>query len=816
MPARTALPTPPAPDSPAETASRLGHNLLAWVTGPGLGLWVPLVTVTVAGLVLRLLAHRRWWRQQTNGARWLTVRSPAVVDSAGGVALWRNLTGLLAPAWRRWLFGQPHIGMEFRSTIDGLRIGFWVPRSVPPGLVEHAISAAWPGAKVATQPAGQSSDPVASVARGGWMGLVAPDWYPLSVDHPTDPLRPLLTMGGHLWRGETSVVRVIACPVTGRRLRRFRTAAYQLRHGHQNSAVPGTGVLGDLVDVVLPGPPSRTHHRDRGWGVFDPFAFEEIRVIRGKATHPQWATQIRYQVTTTRPSTPQTRERVRGLADELAATFAVFTGRNALRRHRTRHPITGWSMRRGFLLSVPELAAIAHLPFDENTPVLDWAGARSVAPRPEVPTWGKVLGEADTGASRPVAIPVPDARHHVHVLGATGTGKSTLLAHLILGEITARRGVLVIDPKGDLVTDIRARIPDRDWDRVVVFDPDDSGTRPGLNVLSGPDSHSTVDNLVGIFRRIYTDYWGPRTDDIFRSACLTLTHSPGASLADVPRLLTDPAYRTRLISSVTDPVLAGFWDWYTSLSEPARAHAIAPLMNKLRSLLLREFVRDTLCATGPGINLGRELDQGGICLVRVPKGVLGADTTQLFGSLVLAKAWEHATHRARTTEHTRPDSTVVLDECHNFLMLPHGIDDMLAEARAYRLSLVLAHQDLAQLPPSLRDGVNTNARNKVYFVLSPSDAHDLRRHVAPALSEDDLTRLDAFHATARLVVNHAPVPAFTFTTRPLPPPVRAHRKRTRRSDRPAPEATRAQRPVPAPARPAGVDPHLPTDSGRTM
>lgn len=112
--------------------------------------------------------------------------------------------------------------------------------------------------------------------------------------------------------------------------------------------------------------------------------------------------------------------------------------------------------------------------------------------------------------------------------------------------------------------------------------------------------------------------------------------------------------------------------------------------------------------------------------------------------------------------------------------------------------------------------MNTNARNKVYFALSPTDAHDLRRHVAPTLTEDDLTRLDAFHATARVIVGHAPVPAFTLTTRPLPPSVRGHRKRARRRDRAAPEATRAPRPVPVPARPSGIDPHLPTNPGRNL
>ena len=113
----------------------------------------------------------------------------------------------------------------------------------------------------------------------------------------------------------------------------------------------------------------------------------------------------------------------------------------------------------------------------------------------------------------------------------------------------------------------------------------------------------------------------------------------------------------------------------------------------------------------------------------------------------------------------------MLDECHNFLTLPHGIDDILVEARAYRLSLVLAHQNMRQLPGDLREGISTNARNKIYLSASPEDAHVLARHVTPRLTETDLTRLGRYQAAARLLVAGETQPAFTFRTRPLPPPV---------------------------------------------
>ncbi|WP_394620137.1 hypothetical protein JNUCC0626_13830 [Lentzea sp. JNUCC 0626] len=114
---------------------------------------------------------------------------------------------------------------------------------------------------------------------------------------------------------------------------------------------------------------------------------------------------------------------------------------------------------------------------------------------------------------------------------------------------------------------------------------------------------------------------------------------------------------------------------------------------------------------------------------------------------------------------------------------------MLAEARAYRLSMVLAHQYTRQLTPELAEGISTNARSKIYFSAGPEDARILARHTSPRLNEHDIAHLPKFHVAARLVVNGEEAPAFTAVTEQLPPPVprrgdqirRAARANTRRA-----------------------------------
>jgi hypothetical protein len=411
----------------------------------------------------------------------------------------------------------------------------------------------------------------------------------------------------------------------------------------------------------------------------------------------------------------------------------------------------------------------------------------------------KPLGVADAGPRRPVGLAVADARHHTQIAGVTGSGKTTLIAQMVLADAAAGRAAVVVDgSKGDLITALLDRLPAQTADKVVLFDAADTHP-PCLNPLDGPPDMA-VDNLVSVFSRVFAASWGPRTDDILRAACLTLTTAaagrPG-TLLDLPDLLADPDHRAPLVARITDPVLRGFWAWYEQLSDATRSQYAAPLLNKLRALLLRPFVRNAVAAGPSTVNLSTVLDSGGLLLARLPKGVLGIDTSRLVGSLIVAATWQAAAARARTPERMRKDASLVVDECQNFLNLPYPLEEMLAEARGYRLSMTLAHQHLAQLGPELGEGISANARSKVFFAVSPEDARRLARHVTPRLTEHDLAHLDAYHAAARLVVAGAQAPAFTLTTVPLGPPIpgrarlirAAARAHTRPARRPPPTGT---------------------------
>lgn len=164
----------------------------------------------------------------------------------------------------------------------------------------------------------------------------------------------------------------------------------------------------------------------------------------------------------------------------------------------------------------------------------------------------RVIGDSEVGPRRALALGAEDGRHHTHVVGATGSGKSTLLANLALADMAAGRGVVLIDPKGDLADDLLARLPKRALDHLVLIDPKESEAPPALNVLAGEPAEVAVDHVVSVFARIFSAWWGPRTDDVLRSACATLRRLPGATLADAPLLLTDRRFRAPLVATVSE------------------------------------------------------------------------------------------------------------------------------------------------------------------------------------------------------------------------------------------------------------------------
>jgi hypothetical protein len=428
--------------------------------------------------------------------------------------------------------------------------------------------------------------------------------------------------------------------------------------------------------------------------------------------------------------------------------------------------------------NVQELSGLIGWPVGAmSVPGLVLGGSRLLAASPIIPTIGTILADSNfPGHRRVLALDLEGRLRHVHILGPTGTGKSTLLVWMIVQDILAGHAVILIDPKGDVLQAVLERLPLGRWGDVVVMDAADPGGRMvGLNPLrvSDPDqAEVVVENLVGLFHSLYRSSWGPRTDDILRAALGTLARSGEYTLCEVPLILTDPNFRRRLVGKLDDPVgLGSFWGWFESISDAERLTVTSPLLNKVRAFTMRPRVRAIVGQAQPTISIREVMASGKILLCSLASGILGDEAASLLGALIVAEFWNATTARAGVPASSRRPVMAYADEWQRLVHLPTPMAAVLAESRGFGVGWTLAHQEMGgQLTPELRSAVLANARSKILYQLPADDARLMARQLGGPLTADDLQGLGAYEVAAQLFAGGSTQSAATGRTRPLPQP----------------------------------------------
>ena len=486
--------------------------------------------------------------------------------------------------------------------------------------------------------------------------------------------------------------------------------------------------------------------------------------------------------------------RQRTLLQGLLGALRLVEGPGVRLRARTEHPAKLNGVRRpwrpGLELGAGEIVAMAGWPVGEGALPATPSAHPRVLPLPAARETQRAFatGVADQAGER-LGISLGDALYPTVLLGPTGAGKSTALAHLALADIAAGRGVLLIDPKTDLVADILARIPEQRRDDVVVIDP--TSSRPvGINPLArtqtahsapspsgggvpggGASPELVADTVLATFKGVFAESWGVRVEQVLSAALVTLARTPGATLVDLPLVLTNAAYRQQLIAaSGADPLGTGqFWAAYEALSEAQRQQWVGPVLTRLQPFLIRPHLRATLGQATPSFDLGEVFTRRRIVLVSLNKGVLGAESARLLGSLLVGQLWPLILARAAVEPSRRHVVSVFIDEVQDYLSLPGSLADALAQARSLGAAFHLAHQYRGQLPPALKAGIDTNARNKIIFSLSAADAAELARQ-AIGLEAADFQLLPRFGVYARTLHHGRENPWCHATTLPPTPP----------------------------------------------
>lgn len=366
-----------------------------------------------------------------------------------------------------------------------------------------------------------------------------------------------------------------------------------------------------------------------------------------------------------------------------------------------------------------------------------------------------------------------DRRRHMYIIGKTGMGKTNLMEHMAISDIQTGNGLCVVDPHGEFADKMLDYVPNHRINDVVYFNPGDVDWPIAFNVMEAVDpryKHLIASGLIGVFKKIWADSWGPRLEYVLRNAILALLDYPGSTLLGIMRMLVDKDFRKKVIRQIKDPVVKSFWvDEYSKYPDRFQAEAIAPIQNKVGQFLSISLIRNIVGQVKSKIDIREVMDNKKILLLNLAKGKVGEDASALFGAMVITKIQLAAMSRVDVPESQRPDFYLYVDEFQNFAT--DAFADILSEARKYHLNLIIAHQYIGQLEVGgstrVRDAVFGNVGTIISFRIGAQDAEFLAREFEPVFNENDLVNLTKFNIYLKLMIDGVASAAFSATT--LPP-----------------------------------------------
>ncbi len=700
-----------------------------------------LMASCAALIVVSLLLRLRTSGRRLHGKLY-AITAPAA--SGASEQLFLSLHGLIRPARERLLSGQPWISLEIVGRASQVHFQIWVP-SAEKALLESVLRASYPGLELVPVEEPRPSARHRGVAHAR---LARGDLLPLRSAVEGEPLSTVLWTLARARAGEEITLQLLVRPKPSSWQVRAQREAERLREGRRGWI------------AILPGVPAQVtpSQADR----------DRAKAIEEKASGVGFDCVLRVAAAADQPGV------VREYVRSMTVALGPYTGANSFELGGVsfrRRPCDAFEERRfpaqgHFILSARELAALWHLPSDAP-PHLEVIRSPKLRP-PEGASRGDRLLGLSTWADerRPIGLSIPDSRLHLHLLGPTGTGKTTAMLNLAVQDVAAGRGVGVLDPKGDLVRGVLERLPRERVDDVVLISPEESDFTVGINPLelsARDDVDLVAENTLTIFKRIYERFWGMRTDDILKAALRTLLRGPDSTLAHIPLLLTDAEFRREATRGLGDVGLASFWRWFEQLSDSQCLEAIGPVLNKLNDFLVRPRLRRLLCQPRSTVDLRDVVGSGKILLADLSVGLWGESAAELVGSFLVAKLWQAVLARAAMAEDARRDFFLYLDEFQHFRGIGGPFADALAQARSLRLSLTIANQHLGQLSRDLREAIGSNARSRAVFQCGQDDAAYLAREFAP-LDAGALMSLSRFEMAVRLSIGGETSRPFTLRT----------------------------------------------------
>ncbi len=425
--------------------------------------------------------------------------------------------------------------------------------------------------------------------------------------------------------------------------------------------------------------------------------------------------------------------------------------------------------RHSIVLSASELASIYHFPLGNTAQTDNLITSLSrTLPAPvslkQEKAMSIIIGTSQHhGESTPIGLTEQDRERHVYIIGGTGNGKTTMLQYAIAQDMKNAKGIAVIDPHGDMALTMLAHVPKERIEDVVYFNPDDVRYPVGMNLLEVPEGLSedelvrekdlVTETVISVFRKIFSeeDSGGHRIEYVLRNAIQTALTVKDATIFTVFDLINDPVYRNKVIAKLKNKDLINFWkNELGKAGEMQKVKMSAGITAKIGRFLFSASAKRVLEQPKSTIDFDDIINSGKILICNFSKGLLGEDTSELFGITVLAKLQLASLRRARVTQAERRPFYLYVDEFQNFAT--QSFVQMLSESRKYKLFLTMAEQSTSQQKDQqMVQIILANVGTVICFRTgNPADEKLLLPLFSPSISEGEISNQPPFNFYARL------------------------------------------------------------------
>jgi hypothetical protein len=716
--------------------------------------------------------------------------------------LFAALGGLRVPkGWRTFFWGrEDHLSFEIVSHQNVISFYLAVPQYLRQYL-EQQIQAQYPHAQIIEVEDYNIFSPQGTIL-GAYLILARPVIFPLKSYRQldSDPLDGVTNSLSKLKGDESAAIQVVVRTAPAIWHKWARRAVRNVLKGSSFSKATETGLLGsrfkgkspvtqNIREFVQLGLGGKTEAQKMKEGLkgapsqpYRPSAKEEeaLKLIEEKSSKAGLEANLRVVVSC------ESKEKANMILNNIINSFSQYgiyeygNKFNYIIPHRPDQLIhdfiyRNFNEKRKILINSEESASLYHFPLSScETPNINWLPARSAPAPANMPLSGIILGKnIYRGEETLVRIKTEDRRRHLYIIGMTGTGKSTLMEEMAKQDIKNGEGVCIIDPHGPLVEHVLSCIPQERIDEVVYFNPADTERPIGLNMLEAKTQEEidfASQEMIQIFYKLVTDpqMIGPMFEHYMRNAMFLLMNDPRdpGTLAELPRVFTDQEYRGYRLKKEKNILVKDFWEREYAQSQrgSTAADMLSYVISKVGRFIENEMMRNIIGQPQSGFNFQEVMNQGKILLINLSKGQVGEINSNLLGLIIVSKLQMAALSRVSLPEAERKDFYLYIDEFQNYVT--DSISTILAEARKYRLNLIMAHQYIGQLirgqDTSVRDAVFGNAGTIISYRIGVEDAEMMAKQFAPVFGEYDLINIPKFNAYVRLLIDNSAARSFNM------------------------------------------------------